>query len=108
MNLGSQKNLNVAAAGAGFNLAAALANLANPAGAVVGYTRDLLRWLERSGLDEANLKRCMTEAQGLASPNKNGMILFGSVAKADARLKRLNKGQLPLELTFPERSADTS
>ena len=100
MNLGSPKNLNVAAAGAGFNLAAALVNLANPVGAVVGYTRDLLRWLERSGLDEANFERCMTEAQGLAYPNKNGMILSGSVAKADARLKRLKKGQLPLELTF--------
>ena len=97
---GSQKTQNVAAAGAGFNLAAALVNLVNPAGAVVGYTRDLLRWLERSGLDEVNFERCMTEAQGLAYPNKNGMILFGSVAKADARLKRLKKGQLPLELTF--------
>ena len=28
------------------------------------------------------------------------MILSDSVAKADARLKRLKKGQLPLELTF--------
>ena len=100
MNLESHKNLDVAAAGAGCNLAAALVNLANPVGAVVEYTRDLLRWLERSGLDEANFERCMTEAQGLAYPNKNGMILSGSVAKADARLIRLKKGQLPLELTF--------
>ncbi|KAK0509606.1 hypothetical protein JMJ35_008000 [Cladonia borealis] len=60
MNSGSQKTQDVAAAGAGFNLAAALVNLVNPAGAIVGYIKDLLRWLERSGLDDVNFERSLT------------------------------------------------
>ncbi|KAF6224630.1 hypothetical protein HO173_012973 [Letharia columbiana] len=102
MNSESQETLRVSATSAGFNLATALLNLANPAGAVVGYTRDLLRWLERSGVDEANFERCMTAARSLAYPNQNGMILSGSVAHADERLQKLQKRQLPLALTFSQ------
>jgi hypothetical protein len=102
MNLESQETLRVSATGAGFNLAAALINLVNPTGAVVGYTRDLLRWLERSGVDETNFERCMTAAHGLAYPNENGMKLSSSVADADERLQKLKKGQLPLALTFSQ------
>lgn len=102
MNSESQETSRVSATSAGFNLATALLNLANPAGAVVGYTRDLLRWLERSGVDEANFERCMTAARSLAYPNKNGMILSGSVAHADERLQKLQKRQLPLALTFSQ------
>lgn len=100
--MASPENHRVATAGAGFSLAAALLNLADPVGPVVGYTRDLLRWLERSGVDETSLERCMTLAQNLAYPNQNGMMLSDSVAKADWRLERLKKGQLPLALVFSQ------
>ena len=99
--MASPENQRVSTAGAGFSLAAALVNLMNPTGAVVGYTRDLLRWLERSGVDEASLQRCMTLAEGLAYPNQNGMMLSSSVAKADRRLDRV-KGDLPLALVFSQ------
>lgn len=102
MNPTAQETLKIAATGAGFNLAAAIANLANPSGVVAGYTRDLLRWLERSGVDETNFERCMTAAQGLAYPNKNGMMLSQSVTRADRRLLELKQGQLPLGLTFSQ------
>lgn len=92
----SPENLRVATTGAGFSLAAALANLANPAGTIVGYTRDLFRWLERSGVDETNFDRCMTAAQSLAYPNKNGMMISDSITNSDVRLERLSRAQLPL------------
>ena len=91
-----------AAAGAGFNLAAALVNLANPAGIITGYTRDLLRWLERSGVDETRFEDCMKRAQCLAYPNKNGMVLSASVARADERLQKIKMGQMPLAIVFSQ------
>ena len=96
----SPENLRVATTGAGFSLAAALANLANPTGTIVGYTRDLFRWLERFGVDETNFERCMTAAQSLAYPNKNGMMISDSITNSDVRLERLSRAQLPLPLTF--------
>ncbi|CAO1603763.1 MAG: hypothetical protein LQ349_008179 [Xanthoria aureola] len=93
---------NVSAAGAGFNLAAAIANIVNPAGAVAGYGRDLLRWLERSGVDEVEFQRCTELAKELAYPNKNGMVLSESVTRADTRLQQLKQGHLPLSLTFSQ------
>ena len=97
--MASRENQRVATVGAVFNLGAALVNLANPAGAVAGYTRDLLGWLERSGVDETNFERCMTLARSLAYPNHNGMMLSGSVASADEQLRKVKIGQLPLALT---------
>ena len=91
-----------AAAGAGFNLVAALVNLASPTGIVAGYTRDLLRWLERSGVDERIFEKCMEKAQCLAYPNKNGMLLSASVAKADERLRKIKTGQMPLSIIFSQ------
>ncbi|MCJ1451128.1 hypothetical protein MMC28_001463 [Mycoblastus sanguinarius] len=80
------------------NFTTACLNIANPAGAVVGASRLLYGWLERSGVDESNFERCMTAARSLAYPNKNGMELRDSVAKADDRLEKLKNGQLPLML----------
>ncbi len=100
--MSTQQNLEISATGAGFNLAAALVNLANPTGTIIGYTRDLLRWLERSGVDETNFERCMTAARSLAYPNKNGLILSSSIGHADERLRNLKKGQTPLALSFSQ------
>ena len=96
----SRDSQRTAAAGAGFNLVAALVNLASPTGIVAGYTRDLLKWLERSGVDEGIFESCMKEAQRLAYPNKNGMLLSASVAKADERLQKIKAGQMPLAIIF--------
>ncbi|KAI4261723.1 MAG: hypothetical protein L6R42_003081 [Xanthoria sp. 1 TBL-2021] len=77
-------------------------NIVNPAGAVAGYGLDLLRWLERSGVDEVEFQRCMSRAESLAYPNKNGMVLSESITKADNRLQQLKQGHLPLSLTFSQ------
>ncbi|KAL8714697.1 MAG: hypothetical protein Q9225_006535, partial [Loekoesia sp. 1 TL-2023] len=102
MNIGSPDATAVSAVVAGFNLSAAIINIVNPAGAIVGYTHDLLRWLDRSGVDEKNFEQCMKAARGLAHPNHNDMVLSGSISKADKRLQNLKKGQLPLALTFSQ------
>ena len=102
MEQGTTDALRVTAAGAGFNLGAAIINLSNPAGTIAGYTKDLYGWLERSGVDETNFARCMTAAKGLAYPNKNGLALPESIARADDRLHKLKQGQLLLGITFSQ------
>ena len=100
MNSVGQDSSAASTISASFNLVAAIANLANPTGVAAVYTRDLLRWLERSGVNEANFQRCMTYARGLAYPNENGMMLSHSIDKAKDKLQRLKRGQLPMPLTW--------
>ena len=66
MSFPTPETLAVSTTGAGLNLAAAVGNLASRTGVVLRYARYLLRWLERSGVDEKNVERCMTAARGLA------------------------------------------
>ncbi len=94
MSMGPPESLRVGTTGAACNLAAALLNLLNPSGALAKNTQDLLRWLERSGIDEASFDNCIKAAWGLAYPNGNGMVLFDGVAQADLRLQKLTKATI--------------
>ena len=82
----------------GLNLATAIVSLTNSSGVVVGYAKDLLRWLSRQGVDEKAFETCAKLAKGLAYPNQNGARLQTSVAAADARIPFLNN--LPIKLWY--------
>lgn len=82
-----------------FSLGSVLINLANPAAIVTEYSRSLLKWLSREGIDEDIFSRCMELARGLAYPNSNGFKIRDSMEKADARLLTINNCPLPLKLS---------
>lgn len=74
---------------AALNLTTAIINLSNPAGSVVGYAKDLMRWLERQGVDDKAFIECAKLAKGLAYPNANGTQIGTSVIRADQKLSQL-------------------
>lgn len=79
-----------------FNLTGALLNIINPASAVMDYSRELLKWLSRQGLDENVFEETMTLARGLAYPNANGCQIRESIEKANNRLRTIKACPLPL------------
>lgn len=79
-----------------FNLTGALLNIINPASAVMDYSRELLKWLNRQGLDENVFEETMTLARGLAYPNANGCQIRESIEKANNRLRTIKVCPLPL------------
>ena len=87
MSFPTPETLAVSTTGAGLNLAAAVGNLASRTGVVLRYARYLLRWLERSGVDEKNVERCMTAARGLAYPKEDGLQLSQSTSKPKKRIQ---------------------
>ncbi|GAB7347779.1 hypothetical protein MBLNU459_g5321t3 [Dothideomycetes sp. NU459] len=80
------------------SLTTAIINLVAPTGIVVGFAKDLLKWLSRQGVDEGAFAECARLSKGLAYPNSNGSKIQTSVVAADEKLRNLRN--VPLGLIY--------
>lgn len=90
MSAGSPATAGTAAAAARISLATAALYFKIPTTSPAAeFTRNLLSWVDRSVVDEANFKHCRDLARGLAHSNENGMLLSESVTNANRQLQML-------------------